>query len=66
MAQPVAALEGLQVGGVIGDRLVDDFDGDDPVQDSVRGPVDRPLAASGYPLQDFVSAYTLEHGCREL
>ena len=48
---------------VIGDRLVDDLYGHDPVKHGVPGPVDGPLAASGYPLKDFVSAYSLEHRC---
>ena len=61
--QPGLTLEGLQVLRVIGDWLVDDFDGHDPFQDGVPGPVDRPLTASGYPLKYFVSAYTLERGC---
>jgi len=59
-------LEGLQIGRVISDRLVDDLDSHDPVQGGVPSPVDRPLADSGYPLEYLVSAYTLEHGCREL
>jgi len=59
-------LEGFQVLRVIGDRLVDDLYGHDPVQDGIPGPVDGPLAASGYPLEYLVSADTLEHGCREL
>ena len=57
-------LEGFQVLRVIGDRLVDDLYGHDPVQGGIPGPVDSPLTASGYPLEYLVSAYTLEHGCR--
>jgi len=59
--QPGLPLKGLQVGRVISDRLIDDFDGHHPVQHGVPGPVDGPLATSGYPFQDFVSAYSLEH-----
>ena len=47
--QPGLPLEGLQVLRVIGDRLVDDFDGHDPVQGGVSSPVDGALTASGYP-----------------
>jgi len=43
--------------------LVDDFDRDDPVQHGVPGTVDRTLATRGYPIEDFVPAYTLERGC---
>ena len=57
--QPAFPLEGLQVGEVISDRLVDDLYGHDPVQDSVPGPVDRPLTAGGYPFKNFASAHTL-------
>ena len=60
---PGLPLKGLQVGRVISDRLVDDLDSHDPVQDGIPGPVDGALATSGYPLKDFVSAYTLEHRC---
>ena len=48
--------------GVVGNRLVDDLDRDHTVQHGVPGLVDRPLAARGYPFEDFVSAYSLEHG----
>jgi hypothetical protein len=48
--EPGLPLEGLQVLGVVSDRLVDDLYGDDAVQRSVPGAVDRALAASGYPL----------------
>ena len=44
------ALEGVQVLGVIRDRLVDDLNGDGTVQHGVAGTVDSALAASGYPL----------------
>ena len=44
-------------------RLIDDFDGDDAVQHAIPSPVYRPLAASGYPFKDFVSADSLEHRC---
>ena len=64
--EPGLPLEGLQIGRVIGDRLVDDLDSHDPVQDGIPGPVGGPLTASGYPLEDLVSAYTLENDCREL
>ena len=46
--------------------LVDDFDSDYAVQVCIPGTVDRTLPTLAYPLEDFVSAYTLEHGCREL
>ena len=35
----------------------------DYLQRGVSGTVNRPLAASGYPFEDFISAYALEHGC---
>ena len=44
-------------------RLIDDFDGHDTVQHCILGTVNRPLPARGYPLKDFVSAYSLEHRC---
>ena len=59
-------LEGFQVLRVIGDRLVDDLYGHNPVQGGVPSPVDRTLPTLAYPLKYLVSAYTLEHGCREL
>ena len=43
--QPGLLLEGFQIGGVIGDGLVDDLYGHYPVQDGIPVPVDRPLAA---------------------
>ena len=61
--QPGLPLEGFQIGGVIGDGLVDDLYGHYPVKDGIPVPVDRPLAASRYPLEEFVFAYTLELGC---
>ena len=64
--EPGLPLEGFQVPRVIGNWLVDDLDGEDPVQDGIPGPVGGPLTASGYPLEDLVSAYTLENDCREL
>ena len=57
------SLEGFQVLGVVSDRLIDDFDCDDPVQHGIPSPVHRTLAARGYPVKDLVSAYSLEHGC---
>ena len=48
---------------VVGNGPVDDPDGDDTVQHSVPGTVDCSLATSGYPLEDFVSADSLEHRC---
>jgi len=50
---------------IVGNRLIDDFDGDDTVQDGIPSPVNRTLAARGYPLKNFVSAYSfsLEHLC---
>jgi len=56
-------LEGFQVLGVVGDRLVDDLDCHHTVQRGIPGTVDRPLATSGYPFEDFVSADSLEHRC---
>jgi hypothetical protein len=56
------SLEGLQVLRVVSDGLIDDLDGDDTVQHGVPSPVHSPLAAGGYPLKDFVSADSLEHG----
>ena len=53
----------LRLPGVAG---MHDLYGHDPVQDGIPGPVDGPLAASGYPLEYLVSADTVEHGCREL
>ena len=49
--QPSLPLEGLQVLGVVSDRLVDDLYGNDTVQRGIPGTVDRALAASGYPLK---------------
>ena len=57
------SLEGFQMLGVGGDGLVDDFDGDDTVQHGVPGTVYRTLSTSSYPLEDFVSADSLEHDC---
>ena len=54
-------LEGLQVGRVISDRLVDDLHGHHSVQDGIPCPVDGALATGRYPFQDFVSADSLEH-----
>ena len=47
------SLEGFQMLGV----------GGDTVQHGVPGTVDRTLPASSYPLEDFVSADSLEHRC---
>jgi hypothetical protein len=44
------ALEGIQILGIVGDRLVDELYSDDTVQHGVAGTVDRALAAGGYPL----------------
>ena len=41
--QPGFALEGVQVLGIVGDRLVDDLNGDDTVQHGVAGTVERGL-----------------------
>ena len=60
-SQPGLPLEGFQVLRIIGDRLVNGLYSHDPVQGGIPGPVDGPLATSGYPFQDFVSAYSLEH-----
>ena len=49
---------------IVGNRLIDDFDGHATVQHCIPGTVDRPLTASGYPVEYLVSAYSLEHGCR--
>jgi len=57
------SLEGFKVLGIVSDRLIDDFDGDDTVQHGIPSPVHRPLAARGYPLEDFVSADSLKHRC---
>ena len=54
------------VSRVTGNRLVDDFDSDYAVQVCIPGTVDRTLPTLAYPLEYLVSAYTLEHGCREL
>ena len=35
----------------------------DYLQRGVSGAVNRPLSASGYPVEDFVSADSLKHGC---
>ena len=35
----------------------------DYLQRGVSGVVNRPLSASGYPVEDFVSADSLKHGC---
>ena len=56
-------LEGFQVLGVVGDGLVDDLDCHHTVQRGIPGTVDRPLATSGYPFEDFVSADSLKHRC---
>ena len=47
---------------IVGNRLIDDLDGHDTVQHGIPGTVNRPLPASGYPLEDFVSADSLKHG----
>ena len=57
------SLEGFQILGVVSDRLVDNLDGDDTVQNGVPSPVHSSLAAGGYPFKDFVSADSLEHRC---
>ena len=64
--EPGLPLEGLQVLRVIGDRLVDDLYSHDPVQVCIPGTVDCTLPTLAYPLEYLVSAYTLQHGCREL
>jgi len=46
--------------------LVDDFDSDHAVQVCIPGTVDRTLPNLAYQLEYLVSAYSLEHGCREL
>ena len=55
----------IQVTGAICDRLVDYFDGNDTVEASITGTVNRTLArtlaAATYLSEDFVFAYTLEH-----
>jgi len=38
----------------------------DPVKHCVPGPVYSTLATSGYPLEDLVSAYSLQHACEGL
>ena len=53
--------KGIQVTGVICDRLVDYFDGNDTVEASITGMVNRTSAAAAYLSEDFVFAYTLEH-----
>ena len=35
----------------------------DYLQRGVSGAVNRPLSASGYPVEDFVSTDSLKHGC---
>ena len=51
----------IQVTGAICDRLVDYFDGNDTVEASITGTVNRTLAAATYLSENFVFAYTLEH-----
>ena len=46
--EPGLPLEGFKVLRVVGDGLIDEFDGDDTVQHGVLGAVDRTLAANGY------------------
>ena len=48
---------------IVGNRLIDDFDGHDTVQHGIPGAVDRAESAAAYPVKDFVSADSLEHGC---
>ena len=52
---------------IVGNRLVDNLDGHDTAQHGVSGTVDSAESAAAYPLKDFVSADSLEHGvAREL
>ena len=48
---------------IIGDGLIDDFNGHDTVQHGIPGAVDRAESAAAYPLKDFVSADSLKHPC---
>ena len=58
------SLGGFQILWAIWDGLIDDFDGDDTVQDGIPSPVNSALATGGYPMiQDFESDDSLKHGC---
>ena len=46
---------------IVGNRPIDDINGHYTVQHCIPSPVHRPLAASGYPFKDFVSAGSLEY-----
>jgi hypothetical protein len=54
--------QGVQIAGVICNGLVDNLDGNDPIQAGIAGAVNRTLASTAYLLEDFVSADSLQHG----